>query len=325
MDTQINPLEQQISLGEQFRQARLALNLSLEEVSSKINLRPAILESIEKNELVHKNIPAIFMKGYVRNYGKFLKLPEALWADEAVSFGEMPKNDLSKNARTKKAVNPHASHGRWVGVLTALVLIAAVGMTALWWWENYQQSNSERDNLVQNYVKTEEQHKNVSQNSTETVLDAPAANSTTSTDVATSSSETAEKTAQAMLMQHSGDKGAESQTTENQVSEQNSTQSAVQNSAENSTENVTQSNEPAAVATGDLQIEITAATSWISVRDSKRKNLAQKEYKQGEILTFDGQGPYSLTIGAPSNVKITYKGEAYPLKIDGRVARIKLQ
>ena len=31
-----------------------------------------------------------------------------------------------------------------------------------------------------------------------------------------------------------------------------------------------------------------------------------------------------LIIGAPGNVRITYKGEAYPLTVDGRVAKFKL-
>ena len=39
--------------------------------------------------------------------------------------------------------------------------------------------------------------------------------------------------------------------------------------------------------------------------------------------TFNGND-YALIIGAPGNVRITYKGEAYPLTVDGRVAKFKL-
>ena len=53
-------------------------------------------------------------------------------------------------------------------------------------------------------------------------------------------------------------------------------------------------------------------------------SIDKKEYKKGEILSFDHKGPYSVIIGAPSNVKITYKGEDYPLKVDGRIAKFKL-
>lgn len=54
------------------------------------------------------------------------------------------------------------------------------------------------------------------------------------------------------------------------------------------------------------------------------ERFLHKEYKQGDVLTFNEGVTYSLIIGAPANVKITYKGEDYPLKVDGRVARFKL-
>ncbi len=92
------------------------------------------------------------------------------------------------------------------------------------------------------------------------------------------------------------------------------TQSAVENPA---------ISEAPTTAKGDLVIEITKNSSWISVKDQNRKVLAQKEYKQGEVLTFNGND-YALIIGAPGNVRITYKGEAYPLTVDGRVAKFKL-
>ena len=70
-------------------------------------------------------------------------------------------------------------------------------------------------------------------------------------------------------------------------------------------------------------IEITKNSSWISVKDKNRKVLAQKEYKQGETLSFNGED-YAVIIGAPGNVRITYKGNDYPLKVDGRIAKFKL-
>ncbi|MGQ0285702.1 RodZ domain-containing protein [Pasteurellaceae bacterium 22721_9_1] len=322
MDTPKNQAEQVLSLGEQFRQARQGLNLTLEEAAEKINLRPVILQYLENNEFIQKNIPATFMKGYVRNYAKFLKLPESLWDNDAI-FGEDPKNDLNRNARVRRATTPHASYSRWLGILTGLVLLVVASMTALWWWENYQQSNSERDNMVQNYVASEEQTTNTEKTNaallppttpaventnvasapvtTEAAPDLTTVPAVATTEVAPAMENSAPATAENMLSQHL-------------------------NQATNVENNAVESNaEENKVVSGDLQIEITAATSWITVKDANRKNLAQKEYKQGEVLTFDGKGPYALTIGAPANVKITYKGEAYPLKIDGRVARIKLQ
>ena len=296
--------------------------------------------------------------------------------------------------------NPYSSLGRWVGYLTVIVILVAAGMTALWWWENYQQSNTERDNLVQNYVPSEQksvseqptsntqteqlqaaQTENTSavnsadisddlakaegagvvvtpptENTPPTTVEQPVETAATTASVAEPTVETVstapttdtsvtsnitettppvvvtspaidnstlaqvgqsdrtdvpvvlqmpqENTAQAMLMQHTA------QTVQN----------AVENSIENSVEN-----QPVTAVDGDLQIEITGDSCWVTVRDGKRKPLAQKEYKKGEILTFNEGAPYSLTVGAPGNVKITYKGQPYPLKVDGRVARFKLE
>ncbi|WP_425271862.1 RodZ domain-containing protein [Rodentibacter myodis] len=321
-----------LTLGEKFRQAREALNLSLEDVSKQIALRPIILAQIENNEFIQKNIPATFMKGYVRNYGKFLRLPESLWAD--LAFGEVEKNDLAKTARTTRSVNRYASHSRWVGYLTALVLLVALSMTGLWWWQNYQKSNEERDSLVQNYVSGSESTTATENTSSQSVeipavqsvsTSTPAVDIVATTPTSTNNENVAEvketenvPQTQPEIVENPLPKSAtftepESKTTESEPPLAD-TQSAV--------ENPSISLAPPAVQ-GDLIVEVLKNTSWLSVKDQNRKVLAQKEYKQGEVLTFNGN-EFSLIVGAPGNVRITYKGENYPLKVDGRVAKFKL-
>ncbi len=387
-----------LSLGERFRQTRTVLNLSIDDVVAKTNLNASIIQRLENDGFDGNSVPAIFVNGYIRSYAQFLKMPEEYWKD--VNLGEKIENDLNKNSRTGEVTNPYSSLGRWVGYLTVIVILVAAGMTALWWWENYQQSNTERDNLVQNYVPSEQKSvseqtvsntqaeqlqsaqtentsalnpadisddlakaegagvivtpptentppttveqpvetaattasvaepvvetvsttpvtdtpvtSNIAETTPPTVVTSPAIDNSTlaqvgqsdRTDVPVVLQMPQENTAQAMLMQHTA------QTVQN----------AVENSIENSGEN-----QPVTAVDGDLQIEITGDSCWVTVRDGKRKPLAQKEYKKGEILTFNEGAPYSLTVGAPGNVKITYKGQPYPLKVDGRVARFKLE
>lgn len=329
----------EISFGDKLRQTREALNLSLEDVAKVISLRPSILAKLENNEFVQKNVPSTFLRGYVRSYAKFLRIPDAEWAH--LTFGEAHKNDLSKNARATRSVNQYSSHSRWVGTLTTIILLAAVGMTGLWWWQNYQKSNEERDNLVQTYVEKEKTaevpvtHSNeipvtvnsqpaVSKNETMPVVGATN-NAATESGVSTTQENQAQKVnAEVSTAATSAPTVEQAQapvveqtlpntepTTEQTVPD---TQSAVENPA---------ISEAPTTAKGDLVIEITKNSSWISVKDQNRKVLAQKEYKQGEVLTFNGD-EYALIIGAPGNVRITYKGEAYPLTVDGRVAKFKL-
>ena len=320
-----------ISFGDKLRQTREALNLSLEDAAKAISLRPSILEQLENNEFVQKNVPSTFMKGYVRSYTKFLRIPESEWAH--LTFGEAYKNDLGKNTRATRSVNQYSSHSRWVGTLTTIILLAAVGMTGLWWWQNYQKSNEERDNLVQTYVEKEKTaevpvtHSNEipvavnnqpATSNSETAPVAEATNNAAAEPVVSNTQENQAQTVNAEVSTVSTSAPVVEQTLPNTepTTEQTvpDTQSAVENPA---------ISEAPTTAKGDLVIEITKNSSWISVKDQNRKVLAQKEYKQGEVLTFNGND-YALIIGAPGNVRITYKGEAYPLTVDGRVAKFKL-
>ncbi|AXP61068.1 helix-turn-helix domain-containing protein [Haemophilus influenzae] len=300
----MNPTTDQVlSPGEIFRQTREALNLSLEDVAKEITLRPSILEQLENNEFIQKSTPAIFVKGYVRSYAKFLRLPDSVW--ENIVFAETEKNDLGKNARSTRAVNQYSSHNRWIGRLTAIVFVIVIGMTGLWWWQSYQQNTQERDDLVQSYVASTENNQ-------------PATALVTTEESNKSAPETAAPVSQPVeitnnLLPEIAQENSVSQS-KNDEKSVSDIQSAVENPSISPT---------LPIAKGDLVIEILTNSSWISVKDNARHVLAQKEYRQGEILTFNGN-EFSLIVGAPSNVRITYKGENYPLKVDGRVAKFKL-
>ncbi|MCK9044148.1 helix-turn-helix domain-containing protein [Haemophilus influenzae] len=300
----MNPTtEQVLSPGEIFRQTRESLNLSLEDVAKEITLRPSILEQLENNEFIQKSTPAIFVKGYVRSYAKFLRLPDSVW--ENIVFAETEKNDLGKNARSTRAVNQYSSHNRWIGRLTAIVFVIVIGMTGLWWWQSYQQNTQERDDLVQSYVASTENNQ-------------PATALVTTEETNKSAPETAAPVSQPVEITNNQLPEIAQENSVSQPKNDEKSVSDIQSTVENPSISPT-----LPIAKGDLVIEILTNSSWISVKDNARHVLAQKEYKQGEILTFNGN-EFSLIVGAPSNVRITYKGENYPLKVDGRVAKFKL-
>lgn len=300
----MNPTtEQELSPGEIFRQARENLNLSLEDVAKEISLRPSILQQLENNEFIQKSTPTIFVKGYVRSYAKFLRLPDSVW--ENIIFAENDKNDLSKNARSTREVNQYSSHSRWVGRLSIIVLLLVLGMTGLWWWQSYQQNNQERDDLVQSYVASTEN------NQPATVPVTTEESNKTLPETTVAVSQPVEMTNNVLPEIAQENAVPQTKNDEKSVSD---TQSAVENPSISPT---------APTVKGDLIVEILNNTSWLSVKDKNRRVLAQKEYKKGEILTFNGD-EFSLIVGAPSNVRITYKGENYPLKVDGRIAKFKL-
>lgn len=335
-------LSNDVNLGQQLRNAREKLGLSLEDAAEKTNLKISVLQQFENNDFIISHIPATFARGYLRSYLKFLKLPAELIQTQT-AFGEEVKNDLNKNHRTKNSVNRYVSHHHWLRPLSWIVLIIIIGMTVLWWWQDHQRSTSERETFVEEHTTSETASTNQTSApvpATDTLVTAdPTANNTAQAQAAADN--TAEQQNNAVVEQITSDTSTTAQPTATTEPEKNnqannitypntSTEalSTEMNKIDGAATTANQNKQTATPATdvipNNLKIEITGENCWLSVKDANRKTLAEREYRQGEILDLTGEPPYSLIIGAPQNVKITYQGQDVPLKIDGHVAKLTL-
>ena len=327
----------ELSLGQQLKQAREALGLSVEDVAKKTNLKKSHIESLENDIFVLQNVAPTFVRGYVRNYVRFLRLPEGLVS--SVNYGEviLPKM-LINNAQPSKV--KQKSQTQWVKYLTIAILLGALGMTLVWWYQDYQKEQANRDQFViAANQETQQQTTNAAPAKNEIAL--PALQTENKT-VETAAQPAVEPVKPEMPVVEQPVVTTPTETTAQIESEKQSIQ-AVENAeptanAESAVNVLQQNNattEQPVVEEQDpqqalpidalLRIEVTGKESWITVKGaSSKKSLAEKLYTSGEVLTFNENEQYRLTIGAPANVKIYYKGEEVPLKIDGRVARIKL-
>ncbi|KDB48514.1 DNA-binding protein [Glaesserella parasuis HPS11] len=334
-----------LSLGQQLKNAREALNLTIEDVARKTNLKKIHLEAIENDIFILPSVPPAFVRGYVRNYVRFLRLPETLV--NSVNYGEVtiPK-EVRKAAPI--AVKNHKSQMRWVKGLTWIVLLSAVGMTLAWWWQEHQKDQANREQLIVNTTEAtakvaEEPQQAVTLPAENAVPATPATVAESSTPVAVEQAEPVQSVqTETVLIQtevtppvQTGSSRISMVISPNSgnVTPQVSTEIAVPTQTEQplnilqatQTEASNQAEEPAQTAVEEeLRIEITGAESWITVRTAQNKRLAERLYKAGEVLSFNDNEQYRLTVGAPANVKIYYKGQVVPLKVDGRVARFKL-
>jgi hypothetical protein len=327
----------ELSLGQQLKQAREALGLSVEDVAKKTNLKKSHIESLENDIFVLQNVAPTFVRGYVRNYVRFLRLPEGLVS--SVNYGEviLPKM-LINNAQPSKV--KQKSQTQWVKYLTIAILLGALGMTLVWWYQDYQKEQANRDQFViAANQETQQQTTNAAPAKNEIAL--PALQTENKT-VETAAQPAVEPVKPEMPVVEQPVVTTPTETTAQIESEKQSIQ-AVENAeptanAESAVNVLQQNNatteqpvveeqapQQALPIDALLRIEVTGKESWITVKGaSSKKSLAEKLYTSGEVLTFNENEQYRLTIGAPANVKIYYKGEEVPLKIDGRVARIKL-
>ena len=327
----------ELSLGQQLKQAREALGLSVEDVAKKTNLKKSHIESLENDIFVLQNVAPTFVRGYVRNYVRFLRLPEGLVS--SVNYGEviLPKM-LINNAQPSKV--KQKSQTQWVKYLTIAILLGALGMTLVWWYQDYQKEQANRDQFViAANQETQQQTTNAApakneialpvlqtENKTVETAAQPAVESVkveapvVEQPVVTTPTETTaqiESEKQSIQAVENAEPTANAESAVNVLQQNNATteQPVVEEQAP----------QQALPIDALLRIEVTGKESWITVKGaSSKKSLAEKLYTSGEVLTFNENEQYRLTIGAPANVKIYYKGEEVPLKIDGRVARIKL-
>jgi transcriptional regulator with XRE-family HTH domain len=86
------------ALGTKLSEARIKLNLSLEQVSEKTKIRPYILQAIEEGDT--SKIQPVYMRSFIKTYAKFLKIPEDEISD---SFNEYDKSSRKSQIRKRKA------------------------------------------------------------------------------------------------------------------------------------------------------------------------------------------------------------------------------
>lgn len=326
VNSQQDPLNSNLTLGQQLKAAREALNLSVADVALKTNLKKSHIESLENDIFILKNVAPTFVRGYVRNYVKFLRLPDSLIS--SVNYGEVtiPK-EVTKVSPVKPSSN---SQGRSLKYLTILVLLGALGMTLLWWWQGYQKDQENREQLVNSAPISMETTTATNETvATPSVPVQPQAETISNSTVTTEPALTEkvevvqpETTAPTTVVEATQPTESVQPTVETAQTETVNILQQPQ-TAETTTESQA-AEQPTVIGNDELRIEITGSQSWITVRGAKNKRLAEKLYNNGETLTFNDNEQYRLTIGAPANVKLYYKGQEVPLKIDGRVARIRL-
>lgn len=111
-----------ISVGERLQDERIRKNISLEKVASATKIKLKFLSDIEKGN--YKNLPSGYALGFVRNYSKFLGLPEnemaALFRREFDAEKEM---DVLPVGMTQESTLTRLKIGRSMVLVGSLFII----------------------------------------------------------------------------------------------------------------------------------------------------------------------------------------------------------
>jgi cytoskeleton protein RodZ len=109
-----------------LRRARLASGFTKVQVAQQLNMTAARIKALEQDQY-HKFQGEVFVKGYLRAYGKLLDLDcNALIATyEWFSEANQAVSDLLEPVVSSRAPQSNSSHlmGKWVGIALALVVL----------------------------------------------------------------------------------------------------------------------------------------------------------------------------------------------------------
>ncbi|UIP27291.1 cytoskeleton protein RodZ [Photobacterium sp. TLY01] len=319
--------EDVIRPGDMLRQAREQLGYSQKDVASRLRLRMSVIDDIENNRFDEAQM-ATFTRGYVRSYAKFVGLDvnEVLSKLESIGQGQPQAQTMQSFSRKTK----REKHDNRVMGLTWLLGAVIVGMTAAWWWQTEQKTETP---VISEQVSPGNPP-----------LDESLAG--TVDDMAeTLNNEDVSAIAEGATQEMPADEQYSDAPTGDDLP-LNTFDDALNNT-------VSEGNIPADSVIDDdgnvlfdeaNEALITDATSvaqeapapdlkltfngdcWIDIRDANGKQLDTGIKSSGDVVAIDGQAPFKIVLGAPSVVTMSFKGEpvdlsGYPA---GRVARLKL-
>ncbi|WMV73665.1 cytoskeleton protein RodZ [Xenorhabdus griffiniae] len=323
MKTETYPEEANLTTGQILRQAREKHELSQQTVADRLCLKLSTVRDIEEDN-IPSNISPTFIRGYIRAYAKLVQVPES----EILST--LDKQIPSKAIKTAPMQSFSAGKKRkkrdgWLMKITWVVIVLLLGMTFLWWWQNYKVQQTELSSMatqsnVQNNQVTSSENDRQAASAGENNVASLKENQSEAT---AQSGVSPEKTLSAEAKGTEGNSkapvssGAPVSTATNQpaanATPENTT--AVANAEVNSAVVSPSSTDVNSISTAnndELVIDFSGEC-WLAVKDAKGKMLFSGIKKKGDSLKLSGDLPYSVNIGAPAKVKVQFRGKPVDL------------
>ncbi|MBE3712846.1 cytoskeleton protein RodZ [Vibrio parahaemolyticus] len=307
-----NEVPLSIEAGTLLKNKRESLGMTQKQVADRLRLRVSVIEDIENNRFESQQV-ATFTRGYLRSYAKFVGLDEkvVLVALEQTADVKPKEQEIEMQSFSRKT--KHEKHNSRIMLLTWVIAIVIIGISAAWWWQN-QQENSLAQVVAEANVETSQ----------------PSADEIADIDLMTEEELIASTPAE---LAASNNTASESSINATQTDE------VVPAETEESTTEATQ--EPVAVIEAAEEVQEASpvvpegmtlltmkfkADCWIQVKDTNGKTLVSGTQKPGQDVELTGKAPFKVILGAPEGVTMTFASEPVDLSgyTSGKVARFTL-
>lgn len=160
--------------GLRLQSAREALGLESKDAAAQLRLNEKIILMLE-TDCYSSDLPATFLRGYIRSYGKLLQIPEQEIKQAIEPIQQKP---LQQSVIQTKDTAPVTSGHYFVQLFTYLITFTLIGLVGIWWYTHSAATSS------QPHAAMAENHINIPMQTTAPTVSAPV---TVKTDAVTAS------------------------------------------------------------------------------------------------------------------------------------------
>ncbi len=307
-----NEVPLSIEAGTLLKNKRESLGMTQKQVADRLRLRVSVIEDIENNRFESQQV-ATFTRGYLRSYAKFVGLDEkvVLVALEQTADVKPKEQEIEMQSFSRKT--KHEKHNSRIMLLTWVIAIVIIGISAAWWWQN-QQENSLAQVVAEANVETSQpsadEIADIDLMTEEELIASTPAELAASNNTASESSINAAQTDEVVPAE-----------TEESTTEATQEPVAVIEAAEEG-----QEASPVVPEGMTLLTMKFKADCWIQVKDTNGKTLVSGTQKPGQDVELTGKAPFKVILGAPEGVTMTFASEPVDLSgyTSGKVARFTL-
>ncbi|ENV0924680.1 cytoskeleton protein RodZ [Vibrio parahaemolyticus] len=307
-----NEVPLSIEAGTLLKNKRESLGMTQKQVADRLRLRVSVIEDIENNRFESQQV-ATFTRGYLRSYAKFVGLDEkvVLVALEQTADVKPKEQEIEMQSFSRKT--KHEKHNSRIMLLTWVIAIVIIGISAAWWWQN-QQENSLAQVVAEANVETSQpsadEIADIDLMTEEELIASTPAELAASNNTASESSINAAQTDEVVPAE-----------TEESATEATKEPVAVIEAAEE-----VQEASPVVPEGMTLLTMKFKADCWIQVKDTNGKTLVSGTQKPGQDVELTGKAPFKVILGAPEGVTMTFASEPVDLSgyTSGKVARFTL-
>jgi len=316
--------------GERLQAGRIEMDLSVEDVASRMHLSNDIVEAIEANNFNDITAP-IFVKGYLRAYARIVSLDE----DEMIQqYAEFYSDEDPPISSTSSLTPEISTSDKRVKLITYLVIVGLVVLLAIWWWNKYQTQtdlvslDAQQSSETQAVEIAEEPASVVIEPASETTIETQLPIETLAAGIEVQESlvdENEEPVDTIASMQAEPGPGPEPESAQLETEPDQIVMTGADESPETNNPEQQQESDAPAVAVlpdattrispvGSDQLKIVVnADSWVEISDANGHRLLYTLIRAKQKFNLTGKAPFTVFFGNGYGVEVSFNGEEVDL------------